>query len=70
MPADRVGLTKRNLKSSLGLAPPNKGELRQRKLTHDVCKIGINNQGFWAMNRDQMKGNWKQLVGKAKEKWG
>jgi uncharacterized protein YjbJ (UPF0337 family) len=22
------------------------------------------------MNSDQMKGNWKQLVGKAKEKWG
>jgi uncharacterized protein YjbJ (UPF0337 family) len=22
------------------------------------------------MNADQMKGNWKQLVGKAKEKWG
>jgi uncharacterized protein YjbJ (UPF0337 family) len=22
------------------------------------------------MNIDQMKGNWKQLVGKAKEKWG
>ena len=22
------------------------------------------------MNTDQMKGNWKQLVGKAKEKWG
>ena len=21
------------------------------------------------MNSDQMKGNWKQLVGKAKEKW-
>ena len=22
------------------------------------------------MNTDRMKGNWKQLVGKAKEKWG
>ena len=22
------------------------------------------------VNTDQMKGNWKQLVGKAKEKWG
>jgi len=22
------------------------------------------------MNTDQIKGNWKQLVGKAKEKWG
>jgi len=22
------------------------------------------------MNRDQMKRNWKQFVGKAKEKWG
>ena len=22
------------------------------------------------MNTDQMKGNWKQLVGKVKEKWG
>jgi uncharacterized protein YjbJ (UPF0337 family) len=22
------------------------------------------------MNTDQMKGNWKQLIGKAKEKWG
>ena len=22
------------------------------------------------MNSDQIKGNWKQLVGKAKEKWG
>ena len=22
------------------------------------------------MNSDQLKGNWKQLVGKAKEKWG
>jgi len=22
------------------------------------------------MNTDQMKGNWEQLVGKAKEKWG
>jgi uncharacterized protein YjbJ (UPF0337 family) len=22
------------------------------------------------MNTDQMKGNWNQLVGKAKEKWG
>jgi uncharacterized protein YjbJ (UPF0337 family) len=22
------------------------------------------------MKTDQMKGNWKQLVGKAKEKWG
>jgi uncharacterized protein YjbJ (UPF0337 family) len=22
------------------------------------------------MNTDQMKGNWKQFVGKAKEKWG
>ena len=28
--------------------------------------------GEWSskMNTDQMKGNWKQLVGKAKEKWG
>jgi uncharacterized protein YjbJ (UPF0337 family) len=23
-----------------------------------------------AMNTDQIKGNWKQFVGKAKEKWG
>jgi uncharacterized protein YjbJ (UPF0337 family) len=23
-----------------------------------------------AMNSDQLKGNWKQFVGKAKEKWG
>jgi uncharacterized protein YjbJ (UPF0337 family) len=22
------------------------------------------------MNQDQIKGNWKQFVGKAKEKWG
>jgi uncharacterized protein YjbJ (UPF0337 family) len=22
------------------------------------------------MNTDQLKGNWKQIVGKAKEKWG
>jgi hypothetical protein len=22
------------------------------------------------MNTDQIKGNWKQFVGKAKEKWG
>jgi uncharacterized protein YjbJ (UPF0337 family) len=22
------------------------------------------------MNTDQMKGNWKQLIGKAKETWG
>ena len=22
------------------------------------------------MNTDQLKGNWKQVVGKAKEKWG
>ena len=22
------------------------------------------------MNTDQMKGNWKQLIGQAKEKWG
>ncbi len=22
------------------------------------------------MNSDQLKGNWKQFVGKAKEKWG
>jgi uncharacterized protein YjbJ (UPF0337 family) len=22
------------------------------------------------MNSDQMKGNWEQFVGKAKEKWG
>jgi len=22
------------------------------------------------MNSDQIKGNWKQFVGKAKEKWG
>jgi len=22
------------------------------------------------MNSDQLKGNWQQLVGKAKEKWG
>ena len=22
------------------------------------------------MNTDQIKGNWKQLIGKAKEKWG
>ena len=22
------------------------------------------------MNTDQVKGNWKQLIGKAKEKWG
>ena len=26
--------------------------------------------GSSKMNTDQMKGNWKQLVGKAKEKWG
>ena len=26
--------------------------------------------GGTKMNTDQMKGNWKQLVGKAKEKWG
>ena len=26
--------------------------------------------GGSTMNTDQMKGNWKQLVGKAKEKWG
>ena len=30
----------------------------------------INKPGFWLMNGDQMKGNWKQFVGKAKEKWG
>jgi len=26
--------------------------------------------GFWPMNSAQMKENWKQFVGKAKEKWG
>ena len=26
--------------------------------------------GGSGMNTDQMKGNWKQLVSKAKEKWG
>jgi len=31
--------------------------------------IGQANGGS-KMNTDQMKGNWKQLVGKAKEKWG
>jgi uncharacterized protein YjbJ (UPF0337 family) len=24
----------------------------------------------WKMNTDQIKGNWNQLAGKAKEKWG
>jgi uncharacterized protein YjbJ (UPF0337 family) len=24
----------------------------------------------FAVNTDQMKGNWKQLIGQAKEKWG
>jgi uncharacterized protein YjbJ (UPF0337 family) len=27
-------------------------------------------EGGLPINTDQMKGNWKQLVGKAKEKWG
>ena len=27
-------------------------------------------RGRFAMITDQMKGNWKQLIGKAKEKWG
>jgi uncharacterized protein YjbJ (UPF0337 family) len=26
--------------------------------------------GGFKVNADQMKGNWKQIVGKAKEKWG
>ena len=28
------------------------------------------NEDTLTMNSDQMKGNWKQFVGKAKEKWG
>ena len=27
-------------------------------------------EGGLPINTDQMKGNWKQLVGKAKDKWG
>jgi len=33
-------------------------------------KYGNLMNGGSKMNTDQMKGNWKQLVGKAKEKWG
>jgi uncharacterized protein YjbJ (UPF0337 family) len=28
--------------------------------------MSINDDGFW----DQVKGNWKQLKGKVREKWG
>jgi uncharacterized protein YjbJ (UPF0337 family) len=34
------------------------------------AKAGFTTRRFRTMNSDQMKGNWKQLVGKAKEKWG
>ena len=44
------------------------GELR----SFGLCSQKHDNQmiGGSKMNTDQMKGNWKQFVGKAKEKWG
>ena len=44
------------------------GELR----SFGLCSQKHDNlmNGGSKMNTDQMKGNWKQLVGKAKEKWG
>src|ERR1700757_3020172 len=34
-----------------------------------VSKAGLTSQRS-NMNSEQLKGNWKQFVGKAKEKWG
>ena len=34
------------------------------KLYHSPC------EWRFQMNTDQLKGNWKQIVGKGKEKWG
>ena len=44
------------------------GELR----SFGLCSQKHDNlmNGGSKMNTDQMKGNWKQFVGKAKEKWG
>ena len=35
-----------------------------------LTKQELTERRFRAMNTDWMKGNWKQFVGKAKEKWG
>ena len=35
-----------------------------------VCKLRPTKWRLQTMNSDQIKGNWKQFVGKAKEKWG
>jgi uncharacterized protein YjbJ (UPF0337 family) len=42
---------------------------RELELTDVVGKVGLAALRS-TMNTDQIKGNWKQLVGKAKEKWG
>jgi len=43
----------------------SRGNLKQDE------KVGKSYQlARFRMNTDQMKGNWKQLIGKAKEKWG
>jgi uncharacterized protein YjbJ (UPF0337 family) len=35
-----------------------------------LLTMSVNLMELPTMNSDQMKGNWKQFVGKAKEKWG
>jgi hypothetical protein len=37
--------------------------------SNTVCQLGLTSRRP-KMNSDQIKGNWKQFVGKAKEKWG
>jgi len=44
------------------------GELQGRSFCWKLCDSPC--EWRFQMNTDQLKGNWKQIVGKAKEKWG
>ena len=52
---------------------PIEGGARAAQGTQDLSMLltmSVNLMELPTMNSDQMKGNWKQFVGKAKEKWG
>jgi uncharacterized protein YjbJ (UPF0337 family) len=48
---------------------PSARTARELELTDAVGKVRLTALRS-TMNTDKIKGNWKQLVGKAKEKWG
>jgi hypothetical protein len=51
------------------IAPSSPATVQEPEAINAVSKVGLTSQRS-NMNSDQLKGNWKQLVGRAKEKWG